>query len=225
MKRLTMSQEEAVFLSSGQHQRPFCTRSTAPAVMCGAMGCWCTRYGHWDTHHLGIKHWMRFGNWMNVESGSPLFCLATVFFTLCLPPHPSGGEDVWEVWPLLPASSSWLPKSNICHHGGLLVRSSAREKTCKSTSLSICFYIYITIMCLSGYATCCLPCNVQEPWPCGQTHCKTYCKRAEWPTNQACYEWRQPLCPTHLLSGSSFGGREGTVPRPADEILLKYSPY
>ena len=38
--------------------------------------------------------------------------------------HPSGGEDVWPVWPLLPASSPWLSEGNVCHHGGLLVRGS-----------------------------------------------------------------------------------------------------
>ena len=38
--------------TSGRLLRWCSTRNTAPAVMCGAMGCWCMRYGHWDTNHF-----------------------------------------------------------------------------------------------------------------------------------------------------------------------------
>ena len=49
-------------------------------------------------------------------------------------PLPSGGNNVWSVCPLLPTSSSWVPKGNVCHHGGLLVRSGSGEGTCVQTS-------------------------------------------------------------------------------------------
>ena len=32
--------------------------------MCGAMGCWCMRYGHWDMYHLEIHNLTRFCSYL-----------------------------------------------------------------------------------------------------------------------------------------------------------------
>ena len=38
--------------------------------MCGATGCWCMRYGHWDMHHLQIRQWMRFDHYFKKKKNS-----------------------------------------------------------------------------------------------------------------------------------------------------------
>ena len=70
-KTTTTKPKEVWFLSSGPLLRQFCTGSTAQRVMCGAMGWWCTRFGHWGTsllRSLILIRWENFNinNWNKV---------------------------------------------------------------------------------------------------------------------------------------------------------------
>ena len=60
MEVSTTPLREAVFRFAGRLQRPFSTGSTPQRVMCGAMGWWCMRYGHWDTSRLRSSQWKRY---------------------------------------------------------------------------------------------------------------------------------------------------------------------
>ena len=98
MKTTATNPKEVWFLPNGWLLRQFCTRCTLQRVMCGAMGWWCTRYGHWDTSLLrssALVRWVATFSLSNVivmwqQSHCPLMQVLGAFETGYCQPSPPG---------------------------------------------------------------------------------------------------------------------------------------